>query len=152
MDVLPSDALPRNIGRTWENRLETKTETNYIMRLKDNVIDRIVEFRTAWREMAIDSKFADMTLEEFEVATAPPEMIRAEIKALEKQLESKKTKRSDADKAAGELLELVINSMRGTPGFGPDSDLYRGCGYVRKSERKSGLSRKGKIDDTANAA
>lgn len=122
------------------------------MRLKDNVMDRILEFRAAWREMAGDSKFAGMTLAQFEVAIAPPETIRAEIKALEKQLESKKTKRSDADKVAGELLELVINSVRGTPGFGPDSDLYRGCGYVRKSERKSGLSRKGKTDAAANAA
>jgi hypothetical protein len=36
-----------------------------------------------------------------------------------------------------------VNSVRGTPGFGPDSPLYRALGYVRKSERKSGLTRKG---------
>ncbi len=122
------------------------------MRLKDNVVDRIREVSAAWRALAPDSKFAEMTLAEFEAAVAPPETLRAEIKALEKQLEGKKTARSDADKAAGAILELVIDSLRGTPGFGRNSDLYRACGYVRKSERKSGLSRKSKKDSDANAA
>lgn len=115
-------------------------------------MDRIGDFRAAWRELAPAAKFAEMTLAEFEAAVTPPEALRAEIKALEKQLEGKKTARSDADKAVGNLLELVINSVRGTPGFGRDSDLYRACGYVRKSERKSGLSRKPKKDSAANAA
>ena len=122
------------------------------MRLKDNVVDRIGDFRTAWRELAPTAKFAEMTLAEFEVAVTPPEALRAEIKALETKLEGKKTERSIADKAAGGLLELVINSVRGTPGFGPDCELYRACGYVRKSERKSGLSRKGKDESAASAA
>jgi hypothetical protein len=122
------------------------------MRLKDKVIDRIEDIRAAWRALAPDSKFAGMTLEEFEAAVKPPETLRAEIKALEKQLEGKKTARSDADKAAGAILELVIDSLRGTPGFGRDSDLYRACGYVRKSERKSGLIRRPKKDSDASAA
>lgn len=122
------------------------------MRLKDNVIDRIRDIRAAWRALALDSKFAEMTLAEFEAAVKPPETLRAEIKALEKQLEGKKTARSDADKAAGAILELVIDSVRGTPSFGRDSDLYRACGYVRKSERKSGLSRKLKKESEPNAA
>jgi hypothetical protein len=57
-------------------------------------------------------------------------------------LEGKKAARSDADLAANEVLDLVVNSVRGTPGFGQDSALYRALGYVRKSERKSGLTRK----------
>jgi hypothetical protein len=32
----------------------------------------------------------------------------------------------------------------GDPAYGPDSALYEALGYVRKSERKSGLTRKGK--------
>ncbi len=122
------------------------------MRLKDNVIDRIEDISAAWRALALDSKFAGMTLEEFKAAVMPPETLRADIKALEKQLEGKKTARSDADKAAGAILELVIDSVRGTPGFGRDSDLYRACGYVRKSERKSGLSRRPKKDNSEASA
>jgi hypothetical protein len=122
------------------------------MRLKDKVIERIREIRAAWRALAPDSKFAEMTLAEFEAAAAPPETLRDEIKDLEKQLEGKKTARSDADKAVGTLLELVINSVRGTPGHGPNSDLYRACGYVRKSERKRGLVRRSKNNSDASAA
>lgn len=36
---------------------------------------------------------------------------------------------------------LVVNSVKGTPGFGEDSPLYEAMGNVRKSERRSGLSR-----------
>ena len=43
---------------------------------------------------------------------------------------------------AAELLDLVVNSVKGTQGFGSDSALYRAFGYVRKSERKTGLTRK----------
>ena len=131
-----------------------KAENKYQMpRLKNKVIERIPEFRTAWRELAPEAMFAGMTLVQFEAAIAPPETVRAEIAALAKQLEGRKTQRSIADVAAGKMLELVINSVRGTPGYGPDSELYRAFGYVRKSERKSGLGRKRKnpADTTENA-
>jgi hypothetical protein len=41
-------------------------------------------------------------------------------------------------------VQLVVNGVVGDPTFGPDSALYEAMGYVRKSERKSGLTRKGK--------
>ena len=115
-------------------------------------------FRAAWRELAPDQVFAGMTLAEFDAATAPPIELRSEIMALAKQLEGKKTERSIADQKAAEVLELVVNSVRGTPGHGPDCELYRAFGYVRKSERRSGLTRKraaadaGENDVQADAA
>ena len=115
------------------------------------MVGRIQKFRAAWRELALDSTFAGMTFVEFEAASAAPITLRAEIEALEKQLEGTKTERANADLAANALLELVVNSVRGTPGFGSNSALYRACGYVRKSERKSGLTRK-PADAAADAA
>lgn len=117
------------------------------------IVDRIQTFLAAWRELAPAATFAGMTLAEFEVAVSAPLTLRAEIVALEKQLEGKKTGKSDADLAANEVLDLVVNSVRGTQGFGQDSALYRAFGYVRKSERKSGLTRKGpKTTVDANVA
>ena len=107
-----------------------------------NTITRILTFRAAWRELAPDASFAGKTLAEFEEASAPPLNLRDEIVALETQLVGKKAAKLDAEVAANELLDLVVNSVRGTPGFGPDSALYRALGYVRKSERKSGLTRR----------
>ena len=37
---------------------------------------------------------------------------------------------------------MVVKGVVGDPAFGEDCDLYEAMGYVRKSERKSGLSRK----------
>ena len=112
-------------------------------RVSNSIVERIESFSVAWRELAPDATFAGMTLSEFEEATVAPLSIRDEITAVAKQLEGKKTERSLADEAASEVLDLVVNSVRGTPGFGEDSALYRAFGYVRKSERKSGLTRKG---------
>jgi hypothetical protein len=111
-------------------------------KISTTIVERIQTFRAAWRELAPDSTFAGMTLAEFEVASAPPMVLREEIVVLETQLDGKKTEKSIADLAANELLALVVNSVRGTPGFGQDSALYRAFGYVRKSERKSGLTRR----------
>ncbi|MDP3851658.1 MAG: hypothetical protein Q8Q59_14220 [Luteolibacter sp.] len=107
------------------------------------IVDRIESFRASWRDMAPDATFAGMTLAQFEVAIAAPLNLRGEIVALERQLEGKKAEKLIVDSAANELLDLVVNSVRGTPGFGQDCALYRAFGYVRKSERKSGLTRKG---------
>jgi hypothetical protein len=62
---------------------------------------------------------------------------------LRTKLRGMKASQADVDQAANELADLVVNSVRGTPGFGRNSPLYSAFGYVRKSERKSGLTRKG---------
>ena len=107
------------------------------------IADRITVFRTAWKELAPQESFAGMTLAGFEAATALPLTLRDQILGLEKQLEGRKTDRTKADTAANTVLDLVVNSVRGTQLHGPDSSLYRALGYVRKSERRTGLTRKG---------
>ena len=115
--------------------------------------NRITVFRTAWKELAPQESFAGMTLAGFEAATALPITLRDQILALEKQVEGRKTERTKADTAANALLDLMVNSVRGTPQHGPDSSLYRALGYIRKSERRSGLTRKGlEKSPGANAA
>jgi hypothetical protein len=122
----------------------TKKEQQIMPTMKP-IVDRIETFRAAWREMAPGASFAGMTLAQFEVAIAAPLGLRDEITDLELKLVGKKAERSISDGAAVELLSLVVNSVRGTPGFGRDCPLYRAFGYVRKSERKSGLTRKARV-------
>lgn len=106
------------------------------------VFDRIQAFRTAWRSLAPDETFADMTLADFELKVQPSLDRRDELEALEKQVEAKRAERDMANKASRDVLELVVNAVRGTPAHGSDSPLYRALGYVRKSERRSGLTRR----------
>ncbi len=82
-------------------------------------MDRIMTFRAAWRELAPTATFAGMDLAEFEEASGLPLSLRADIATLELQLDGKKSAKADADMAATDLLDLVVNSVRGTPGFGP---------------------------------
>ena len=122
-------------------------------KVQKNIVARIESFRAAWRDMAPDATFASMSLAQFEEAISVPLKVRDDIVALERQLEGKKAEKQIADTAGNGLLDLVVNSVRGTPGFGPDCALYRALGYVRKSERKSGLTRKDNVsgeDATAN--
>jgi hypothetical protein len=150
------DALPNGSGRRKVEvvlpRFESSKNNKIMPRISTTIVDRIQTFRRSWREMAPDATFAGMTLAEFEAAVSAPLALRDEIVALETQLGGKKTEKLVADMAANELLDLVVNSVRGTPGFGQDCALYRACGYVRKSERKSGLTRKPKVTVDANAA
>lgn len=104
--------------------------------------ERIRLFKAAWNEQAPEESFAGMTYAQFEAASAEPLALRDEILQLDIQREVKRTERDQADLAARNLCDLVVNSVRGTPRHGKDSALYRALGYVRQSERKSGLTRK----------
>jgi hypothetical protein len=107
-----------------------------------SMVERIRLFKAAWNEQASEETFAGMTYAQFESACAGCLSLRDEILVLDVQREGKRTARDIADLAARELCDLVINAVRGTPGHGKDSALYRAMGYVRQSERKSGLTRK----------
>ena len=110
-----------------------------------NTEDRIATIRAAWKELGPLAVLAGRTLEQFETETETPLRLRAEILALDKQLEGRKADRTLADEAANGLMDLVVNSVRGTPVFGPDAPLYRAMGYIRKCELRSGLKRKGQL-------
>ena len=46
----------------------------------------------------------------------------------------------------------VVNAVKSDPEEGKDSDLYEAMGYVRKSNRSSGLTRRRNGDAGASAA
>ena len=56
-------------------------------------------------------------------------------------------KRSEIDTIysdANDMSVKVVNGVVGDPAYGDDSPLYGAMGFVRKSERKSGLTKKKK--------
>jgi len=106
------------------------------------MIERIEVFQAAWLENASTAEFAGMPLAGFKEAVKAPADLRDEILMLAQQMERKQVESLKAIATASEVLDLVVNSVRGTPGFGTDSVLYGSIGYVRKSERKTGLTRK----------
>lgn len=95
----------------------------------------------AWEKLAPAKKFAEMTLAEFKAKVQPSFDARTAIDALDTQMLKAIDDRDDADKVSVPAAQLVVNSVKGDPAYGDDSALYEAMGYVRKSERKSGLTK-----------
>jgi hypothetical protein len=60
--------------------------------------------------------------------------------------------RDDEEKALNRLLILVAHGVRSDPAYGEDSALYRSMGFIPKSERNSGLTRRTKEANKEAAA
>jgi hypothetical protein len=96
----------------------------------------------AWNTLAPAASFGGMTLTQYKAKVQPTFDTRAAITTIETQRTSALDAREDADKVTGPTNLLVVNAVKGDPAHGEDSDLYEAMGYVRKSARKSGLTRK----------
>jgi hypothetical protein len=116
------------------------------------ITSRRERIRTAWSELAPAETFAGLALNEFVADTADSVTLREEIDATRAKLAGLYLQREQADAENRNTMQLVINSVRGNPAFGEDSALYRAMGFVPKSERDSGLTRRRRELQTQNDA
>lgn len=103
--------------------------------------EKLSKLVQAWQDLAPDKLFGGMSLADFKAKVQPSFDSRAAVNTAEVQLVDAITRRQDSDVESQRLMQLVVNSIKGDPDVGDDSALYEAAGYVRKSERKSGLSR-----------
>lgn len=103
---------------------------------------RIQNVITAWQTLAPAATLSGMTLAQFETAVKPSFDAREAISEKEDEMTALINQRNDADKVSLDKLLKVVSAVKGDLNFGEDSDLYDTMGYVRKSERASGLTRK----------
>ena len=108
---------------------------------KDNLL-KLQRILNAWETLAPDKTFGGMTLAQFRAAIQPSLAARDRVEDLEDQLRQAQTDRDNADEDSLDKVQLVVNGVVGDPTEGADSALYEAMGYTRKSERKSGLTRK----------
>lgn len=118
---------------------------------KESVTDRLERFEKVWEELAPELSFGGMTLAQFRAATQPSRDERSTIVSLDAMRSAAAKRREEADEASWKAIELVVNGVRGNPDFGSDSSLYRALGFVPKSERRSGLTRKVKSTATTSS-
>jgi hypothetical protein len=104
--------------------------------------DKIKRMIDAWEELAPDKSFGGMTLAQFKAFGTTAMQKRERIDDLDAQRAQAIAEREAADEAFLEKAELVVNGVRADPTEGPDSALYQRFGYIKKSDRKSGLTRK----------
>ena len=105
-------------------------------------LEKLNRITMAWETLAPDASFGGMTLQDYRDAIAPSFEARDRIARLEAELIAAKNARDDGDRMALAQAQLVVNGVIGDPERGPDSDLYEAMGYVRRSERRTGLTRR----------
>jgi hypothetical protein len=71
---------------------------------------------------------------------------RTDIAGLEAETIAAIDQRERADTVSLATIQRVVNSVRGDAEEGEDGELYETMGYVRKSERGSGLTRAAKTN------
>jgi len=106
----------------------------------------------AWDELAPTATFAGMTLVQFKAAVQPSFDSRDKITDLETDLEAEQVNRGKVDVTTLQTNSDVVKSVVADKNFGDDSALYERMGYVRKSVRASGLTRKNKAAAAAKTA
>jgi hypothetical protein len=109
------------------------------------VMERSETVLNAFEQLAPNAVFGGLKLSDY---LAQVNFSRDDRNALD-DIEDLKTqaliKRDKTDERTMEATDLVINGVVGDPNYGPDSALYEAMGFVRKSARKSGLTRKKKV-------
>lgn len=106
--------------------------------------ERVTKMGEAWKEGAAAVSFGGIALTGFETGITNAEAIDLEIADLEAQVEMKKDERDTKYTVLDRESVMVRNGVVGDPAYGDDSPLYGAMGFVRKSERASGLTRKTK--------
>jgi len=104
-------------------------------------IDRIQTVLNAWQTLRPAKSFAGMPLEQFKEKVKPSFDTRTSISAFESQLLAAKDQREQADRVSLAAVQLVVHAIKGDPDEGENGEVYGALGYIRKSERRSGLHR-----------
>jgi hypothetical protein len=117
---------------------------------KDNE-KKMMEVLNGWKNIAPDKTFGGMTLAEFEAqvnkSLAPRQRL---VEIADEEIEQQALRDSE-DTITLKNIEFVVAGVIADKDYGSDSALYEAMGYIRKSDRKSGLTRKKKNGQTPAA-
>lgn len=96
---------------------------------------------SAWATLRPQKSFAGLTLAQFREKTNATIAMRTAVTNLENQLIAANDRVDAADRVTNEILARVVAGVKADETEGEDGELYEAMGYVRKSERATGLKR-----------
>jgi type IV secretory pathway VirB4 component len=111
-------------------------------------IEKLEKIENAQEQLAPAEEFGNIKLDTYKAQVQKSRDARKKIADLEQQMTAANNERDAEDEIGLAMAEKIVNGVIGNPNYGPDSSLYEAMGYVRKSERKSGLTRKKKGEET----
>lgn len=103
---------------------------------------KLDDAKQAWSKLRPGKSFSGLTLEQFDALIKPSYDVRAEIADAELRLQSANARRVNADAASLEIVRRIVNAVKSDPEEGKDGELYAAMGFVRRSDRSSGLTRR----------
>lgn len=106
------------------------------------VLEKMERMRNGWRTLAPTKKFGGMSLEEFEALIEECMAPRQRLLELADEERQQAALRDSRDDNFLEKAEFVVAGVLADPTEGSNSALYESFGYIRKEDRKSGLTRK----------
>jgi hypothetical protein len=112
---------------------------------------KVLQIQNAWNEGAPEvTEFRNTVKATFDADIAAAQAVDEEIANLKAQTKMKEDERDDRyAKLEADGVDIG-KGVVGHKNYGDDSPLYGAMGFVRKSERKSGLTRKTKNNDDDN--
>ncbi|HEY0947674.1 MAG TPA: hypothetical protein VGD81_20495 [Opitutaceae bacterium] len=114
--------------------------------------ERLTAVVDAWTNLRPTKSFAGMTLEEFKLAIAPSVEARNRLAVANAEALAARVDRANADEKTMPIIERVVAAVLADESEGSDGVLYAAMGYVRKSDRRSGLTRIGTSPTTPPTA
>jgi hypothetical protein len=100
------------------------------------------DFRIAWKNQTPESVFSGKSLEDLEGAISALALANEKLDEANSARSLAIKNRDEREAELNALLILVSHGVRSDPAYGEDSGLYRAMGFIPKSERNSGLTRR----------
>jgi hypothetical protein len=104
--------------------------------------ERVTKMNSAWAQGAPAVTFKGITQAAFQAEIQGAAADDQAIDDMEAQLKMKRTARDERYRGINDKSINVRDGVEGHADFGPDHPLYEAMGFVRTSDRKSGLTRK----------
>jgi hypothetical protein len=96
----------------------------------------------ALRDIAPDTKFNNKSLADLEPQAEKSMAPRRRIGEIDNERSEQEAARDSEDVKTLKMIDQIVAGVIGHDDYGKDSALYEALGFVRKSKRKSGLTRR----------
>lgn len=107
-----------------------------------SIEERYNRFLNALKTLAPTKTFAGYTVAELQAQAGDSDSPRNALITLEENKRQAIVTRDNADAVTMQMCDEIVKAVIADKEYGDDSALYEALGYVRKSDRKSGLTRK----------
>jgi hypothetical protein len=105
--------------------------------------EKFQRIASAWENLFPDRVFGGYTLTQFKALWNPAQTARIEVDRLEDLLKQALAEREKADAPLTVAFDKVVRAVRGDDTVGGDDGaLYEAMGFIPKSKRKTGTTRK----------